>query len=250
VTIPVVIERTGPKHTRLGAADGRSQHGLAPIIAKTKAELVEEVLRERLIAGQYEAGSRLRIDALAKDLGVSHTPIKEALRRLSSTGFIEYHAHKGMRVREFSAHDGEEVYRLSILAEGHAIERAASRLSPMQFRQLHRLQDKMMSELRRERFEQVSQLNSEFHSLIYSAADSPRLLAWIDGLRAAFPRAIDWDHQERPLASIPEHVAILAALEAKDGARAKALLASHIEAALHFILQQLASRDASVSRIP
>jgi len=210
----------------------------------TKAEAVEEEVRRWLLAGRYAPGSRLRIDAIAAELGVSHTPVKEALRRLSAQGFVTYEAHHGMRVRELNRNEAEEVYRLRIMLEGAAVERAASRLRKQDFHRLNSLQQRMRAALGRAQFRGVSSLNQELHMAIYEAADSPRLVEMIQSLWAAFPRAAYWDNRARAEISVPEHDSILGALAERDGSLARTLVEGHIARAFALVVELMAAADA------
>ena len=207
----------------------------------TKAEAVEEEIKRRLLAGAYQPGSPLRIEAIASDLRVSHTPVKEALRRLSAQGFVTYEPHRGVRVRVLDREDAEDVYRLRQLLEGVAVERAATQLGRAELNRLETLQHRMQTALVRSQFKTVSSLNQEFHMAIYQAAGSRRLVEMIQTLWAAFPRAVYWDNRARVEASVPEHGPILQALAAVDGPRARSLMEAHIGRAYEFVVDRLAA---------
>src|SRR5262245_28498270 len=94
----------------------------------TKTELALEVLRERIRNGELAPGERLRVDELTQELGMSATPIREALRLLQADRVVDYRPHHGIVVAELSIGKTEEVYRLRALLEPLAVELAVPKL--------------------------------------------------------------------------------------------------------------------------
>src|SRR5438876_12426443 len=93
----------------------------------TKTEAAYLALREGIEGGSLQPGARLRIDALKEELGMSATPVREALRMLQADGLVTHEPHRGMGVAQFSIEDTREVYRLRALLEPLATELAVGR---------------------------------------------------------------------------------------------------------------------------
>src|SRR5919205_3391293 len=87
-------------------------------------------LRRFILEGDLEPGARIQEVELAAQLGVSRTPVREALRTLSSQGLVELLPNRGARVARWSVKDLDEIYELRVMLESHAAQRAATRMSP------------------------------------------------------------------------------------------------------------------------
>jgi len=93
----------------------------------TRTEWADERLRSAIFQGKFAPGERLVISTLAEQLGVSATPLREALRRLSSEGLVELHAHGSARVAQVDLHEATEIYELRRVLEPMALERAVAK---------------------------------------------------------------------------------------------------------------------------
>jgi DNA-binding GntR family transcriptional regulator len=142
------------------------------------------VIRDDILSGRLAPGERLREEELTRQIGVSRTPVREALRRLESDGYTIVEPNKGASVPVYSKRDVDEIYGLRALLEGHAARRAASRITADQIAQLERLNAAMKQEdsleprgsdikahMRR------SQLHQDFQEIILAASDNNRLFA-------------------------------------------------------------------------
>lgn len=135
-------------------------------------------LRRFILEGDIEPGARLGEVELAAQLGVSRTPVREALRALSSQGLVEILPNRGARVARWSVQDLEEIYELRVMLESHAARRAAGRMSTADVDVLTELCEQMEGCAQRgskHDLLELSELNFRFHRRILDAADSPRL---------------------------------------------------------------------------
>jgi len=197
-------------------------------------------LRRLILEGDLEPGVRLQEVELAAQLGVSRTPVREALRALSSQGLVEVLPNRGARVACWSDEDLDEIYELRVLLESHAAERAASRMCASEMEVLDDLCDRMEDCARRGRRHDLlalSELNSDFHGRVMDAAASPRLTT----MRASVvqvPLVMRTFVRYSPEAlarSMGHHRELVAALRARAPAWAGAVMKSHIVAA-HTVL--------------
>src|SRR4051812_8022061 len=97
---------------------------------KTKSELALQALRERIRSGEYAPGDKLLLDELSRDLAMSRTPIRDALRTLAADGLVEHRPHLGTTVSERSASELDDAYGVRLLLEPHAARLAIVRLTP------------------------------------------------------------------------------------------------------------------------
>jgi DNA-binding GntR family transcriptional regulator len=207
---------------RLAALAGRAGARL------TAHELARGVLRTAILGGELAGGTRLVQSELAQQLGVSTTPVREALRDLVGEGLIHFDPHRGAVVEELSATDAREIYDLRIILEARALELAAERITQAQVARAREVNDLMA---RAERPADWAGLNHEFHLGIYEAANSPRLLGIVRGLvdsSVMYVSARLRETGEERDAARAEHEEILGALEAGDVAAAVGAMTDHL----------------------
>ena len=142
---------------------------------RTIQDLVFTTLRDEILSGELEPGERLNTSQLSERLGVSRTPIREALNRLTSIGLVENIPHRGAFVRKLSIEEIIEMYYIRAALEGIAARLAARNLTEEEIQQLLQYCDQMESHLSTGHYQKILDTNFEFHSIIYQAAQSPRL---------------------------------------------------------------------------
>src|SRR5579859_375729 len=126
--------------------------------------VVLDRLRDKIMRGELHAGEWLRQERLARELGVSHTPIREALKQLEVEGLVEHVPYRGVRVVEFSLDDVIDIYAMRSALEGLAASAAATHLDDAELAEIRRFHEDMValgepvSDL-----EKVRDLNREFH---------------------------------------------------------------------------------------
>lgn len=128
--------------------------------------------RDSIVNGTYAPGARLNINELARELGVSAVPIREALRALEAEGFVEFSANRGAVVKSISAAEVREAFLIRIPLETLAVTEAIPRLTEPDFKELNRYLERMEAE------KDVSTwlaINQEFHFALYRRAELPRL---------------------------------------------------------------------------
>ena len=196
----------------------------------TKTQAAFHRIRGAIEEGRLEPGERLRATALQKELGMSPTPIREALRLLQAQGLVEHRPHHGMVVAEYTVEETEEVYRLRVVLEPMAAGLAAERASAEQLgtirRRLEDLKDAVEAGATRV---DGAELNAAWHRAVYVAAGSRYLEEFIARLWGILPLEAIW-LESRSEASVEEHERITAAVEQGDATVAAALTKRHIEA--------------------
>ncbi len=193
---------------------------------KTKNLLVYEKLRQEIIKGTLKPGQKLVMASLAKKFGTSETPIREAIRRLESDGYLTFTPHSGAIVTEINRQELSEIYLIRISLEALATRLAVNFISYDDLIWLKKKNGEMKIAVENGRYEQLARLNKAFHLRIYKAAPFPRLYKMIADLWDAFERwpSIFTYVPERALAAIEEHEQIIEALETLDVDRADDLM--------------------------
>lgn len=193
-------------------------------------------LRRFILEGELEPGARIQEVELAAQLGVSRTPVREALRTLSSQGLVELLPNRGARVARWSVKDLEEIYELRVMLESHAAQRAASRMGPAEADVLDELCEQMEARAQRGSrgdLLELSELNSRFHGCILNAADSPRLATMLAAV-VQVPLVMRTFARYSPEAlarSMGHHRELVAAMRAGAPEWAGSIMRSHIIAA-------------------
>ena len=223
----------------------------APLRTTLLRDSVHDRLRDAIVDGTLAPGEVVRDTELAAWLGVSRTPVREALRRLHAEGLVDFVANRGAYVLTWDRSDVEEVFGLRMILESFAAERAATQRTPEQLATLRSLAERM-TVAARERpqhfLELIADLNTQFHKLIHVASGVRRLspilktVIQIPLTMRTFNRYSNEDLER----SMAHHRELVATLEARDSGWAAAVMRSHIVAAHHvFLGSEVAMRPAN-----
>ncbi|WP_224815952.1 GntR family transcriptional regulator [Hasllibacter sp. MH4015] len=192
-----------------------------------------EQIRARILNGEIRPGDRLREVELADDLGLSRTPVREAIRRLEQDGIVEHAAHKGAVVRSLDQSSITELYTIREVLEGTAARLAAQHANSAEIDALEEVLATQPPESADLDAAEASRRNAIFHGAIGQAAHNRFLLSAMDGISSALtllgPTTLSM--QGRIDAARDEHRAILAAIAARDANRAEEAARAHIRAA-------------------
>ena len=194
----------------------------------TTAEAVYRALRQGIVSGGLAPGARLRSDALAKELEVSRTPVREALRKLEAEGLV---THSGSRliVHAPSDQDLTELFYVREALEGMAARLAAENATPAEIEAIGELLDDMEAVCRRGDLSALRTLTAAFHQLVCRAAHNQRLLQLLAALldTARKIQTSTLFGKGRAAEALREHRHLLAAIAAHDADRAEALARAH-----------------------
>lgn len=167
---------------------------MASIAAKelTHKPLKEEIydaLHRQIIAGKYSPGDWLRQEEIAGQMGVSMTPVREALDLLVAKGIAERVPYRGVRVREMSQKDVVEAYGMRLFLEAMIAREAALNITPEQIASLEAIMDEMDRHVELSEMPQERQLSREFHAAIAEASGNQLMIQLYAIVSNAFP---DW----------------------------------------------------------
>jgi DNA-binding GntR family transcriptional regulator len=201
------------------------------IIPPTRATAAAKELRRRILEGEYPGGMQLRQAALARELGISRIPFREALIQLEAEGLVQLEAHKGAVVAAISADDVEELFEVRALLEPYLLERSAPLLTEADFAELNAILEEYSEELRRSHVGRWGELNTLLHSLLYRHAGRPRTLAIVDQLLQSTDRftRMQLYYTDGRARAEREHAKIVRLCAAGKYAKAARALHDHIE---------------------
>ena len=192
---------------------------------------IADIVRERILKGEYCIGEKIKENTIAVELKVSRTPIREAFRQLEKDGLIEYVPNRGCFAKGFTRRDIDDIYAVRKALEALTVEWAVSRITDGQIAELREQCDLMEFYTDRKESKKAIQMNSSFHDIIYTAAGS-RFMAQV--LRSykdyiTQTRKAVFYNEEYLKEVLNEHKCILAAIEEKDAEKAKQAMEAHLD---------------------
>lgn len=201
------------------------------------ADQIFDELEKAILTGEYERGDILTEIKLSEKMGVSRTPIREALRRLDQERIIEITA-KGAKVIGINDRDIADIYDIRLRIEGMASFLAAQRRSEEDMQRLKRILDLQEFYTKKEDADQIKNYDSEFHLALYQISQCPTLLDTLEPLHRKVIkfRKVSVAHPGRALKSFAEHKAIYDAIAEGDAINAEKLTCEHIANARKSIL--------------
>lgn len=197
-------------------------------------ERAYEFLKSSVLSGHFNPGERLTEEHLAKKLGVSRTPVREALHKLESEGLIKPLETRGFIVSRDSKDEVEELFELRAILEGYALRIISEKISEEDLKQLDRLVAGAEDALRRKRMEEVFKWNTKFHDTLHGiVVDKKRLHRLLVNIRKYVLR-YRMDTLQYPdggKRAVDGHRKILLALRLKDPDLCERMMREHIQEA-------------------
>lgn len=206
------------------------------------AEDVARIVRRRIFDGTYAAGTYVRLDHLAAGLGVSVTPVREALFGLKAEGLLEQQPRRGFVVRPVTARDIADVSNVQAYLGGELAARAAVGITDAQLEELGGIQDDLEAAYAADDGERAVRLNHEFHRAINVAADSPKLAQLMSQITRYAPESVFPTIDGWPEESNRHHRRLLDALERRDRTLARTAMSEHLAAGAAPLIEHLTSR--------
>lgn len=202
-----------------------------PIARPNLHDAIVTRVRDMIIEGELTPGTRIHEGNLGKTLGVSRTPLREALKFLASEGLLELSPGRGAVVRQFTAKDVHDSLVVLGNLEGLAGRLACEQASDAEIREVRQLHDRMMDMYAKRDRLPYFKLNQNIHSAILRLSKN-EALAYVHGILQARLRRIRYIGNEGPekwAAAVADHEEIISALEARDAARLSKVLTVHME---------------------
>ncbi len=204
----------------------------------TLADQVFERLETDILSGYYARGTFLVETELCQELGVSRTPVREALHRLQQEHLLE-ETKKGLKVLGITLEDLQDIMELRLRIEGFAAARAAERITDEQIKQLQETLELQEFYLTKRDSDHIKIMDSRFHELVYKFSGSAVVSDTLTPLHKKVQRyrQKSVENKSRADRSVAEHRAIFEALADRDPARAEAAILQHTQNAKNHIMK-------------
>ena len=204
-------------------------------------EVVCETLRDAIRKGKLKPGERLMESQLAEDLGVSRTPVREAIRKLELEGYVIMMPRRGTYVANLSIRDVNEVFEIRTSLDSLASGLAAERITDEELERLQRLLVAIGGYIEENDMDKIVECDTEFHDLLYQASRNSRLVGIIFNLREQLTRfrSTSMAFPGRLKATLEEHRRIVEAIAQGDVAEARAAAEYHMEKSEQTLLESM-----------
>lgn len=230
--------------------DAGPRASLAPIASSSLAEQVMQYLRQQIYEGALAPGRRLDENDLAATLGVSRTPVREALRQLAAQGLVEIRARRGCFVTELTLQDQKDIFPIMARLEGWVAHEVALHATKEDLHRLGEIHAELERHAAAANVDRYWAANHVFHTALQELVGNRWLRDLLGGLRRKLGlfRQRSLKLPGRVDRSLAEHRALMKALRARDGARAEAVMREHLMNQLDALLEL--ERDAGAQPRP
>ena len=212
---------------------------------KPLRELVCENIRQAIIDGTFSPGERLMEIQLADEMGVSRTPVREAIRKLELEGFVVMIPRRGTYVADISIKDINEIYEIRISLDILAAGLAAERITDEELEKLNSYLVEIGRYVPAMDMDKIVELDTAFHDILYKATRNERLVSVIGNLREQLTgiRGRSMSYPGRLVETMDEHRALVDSIASRDVERAQRAARVHIENAEQTLLRSIERRN-------
>jgi len=205
---------------------------------RTVPEMVTNILREAILAGELKGGAQLKQEELAAQFNVSMSPVREALKNLEAEGLVKFYPNRGAAVSELSVEETQEIFDIRLFLELGALELSIPNLSEADLTKAEKILEQTDHETSGNRW---GELNWQFHETLYRPAYRPKLMIMIQNMHNNVERYMrlylsTMNYQVR---SQQEHRLLLAACKRRDIQEAQRILRAHMADARMVLTQYL-----------
>ncbi len=202
---------------------------------------VFNTLQEGIITGKYKAGDSLIETKLSSELGVSRTPVREAIKQLELEGLVQFTPNKGAIVKGISKQDIRDIYTIRMLIEGLAARWATEKITEDELRKLKEIVDLEEFYTSKGDAEQLIKLDNRFHEILFKASKSRPLMQTLSNFHHYLQkaRASNMKRPERAQDTLKEHKNVLIALMEKDADKAEKYATEHVKNACKNLVEEM-----------
>lgn len=204
-------------------------------------------IRESLLKSGVYVGQKIPHQELGQKLGISHTPLREALFRLSAEGLLMHQNYKGFSVPAITLEEAQEIYESREIIEPYLAEKASSQMTGAKVKAFHKI-IKTYKQLMSEPYHRRRILtDKKFHLEIARMAGNRTLTRLLNQMydKLIFKSPVEQISQERGREAIKEHTEILKTLEQKDGKKASRIMRKHIRAQRDYVIKNIMAKQNS-----
>ena len=215
-----------------------------PSVHLTKREIAELSIRNAIETGLYKPGQVISQRQIGEDLGLSVTPVREAIIVLASNGIVERHSHHSIKVSDIDPEKLRDLFHVRRLLEEEAIALCIQHLDDALIAKLTDINERLRALIDSPGHNLVNALDREFHTAIFTASKNEALVWAIDRIKSSFPMYALWREPGRLAVSVAEHDALIKRLAARDGKAAVAAQRAHLSNGLEATLAFVSRLDA------
>lgn len=214
----------------------------------TLAHRVYEIIKDRILSAELPPGTRLKDNGLAQTLGVSNTPIREALRELEKDGLIETIPYRGRFVKKMSIEETSEIYDVRLALEALAARLAVTRITESQLEEMEKAVQDYVIAFERDDITAGLEADLAFHDLLVQASGNNTLFQVVRDLanRIQVLRQLDKGKTRRKQ-SLGDHMAILQALKERDEGKAEVQVCRHIAKGKENVIKLLMAVESEMT---
>jgi len=204
-------------------------------------EAVCETLRDAIRKGILEPGERLMEVQLAEELGISRTPVREAIRKLEQEGYVIMMPRRGTYVSDISTNDVKEIFEIRSALESLAAGLAARRIEPDELETLQNLLMEIEGYIAKNDIEKIVETDIKFHGLLYKVSRNERLVNIISNLKEQLARfrTLSMSYPGRLQETLEEHSEMVEAIANGDVSAARDAAEHHMERAEKTLLKAM-----------
>lgn len=204
-------------------------------------EAVCETLRDAIRKGVLEPGERLMEVQLAEELGISRTPVREAIRKLEQEGYVIMMPRRGTYVSDISTSDVKEIFEIRSALESLATGLAARRIEPDELETLQNLLTEIQGYIAKNDIEKIVETDIKFHGLLYQVSRNERLVSIISNLKEQLARyrTLSMSYPGRLQETMEEHSEMVEAIANGDVSAARDAAEHHMERAEETLLKAM-----------
>lgn len=208
-----------------------------------------EQIKQMIVRGEIPAGKRIIESELAESMGISRTPVREAVHKLGAEGFLKPLPKGGYVVRGLGISDIEETFEIRSILESFAAFLAANRHRHEEILPLEEKIEEFQRSLDNNDLKELARLNTEFHELLYALSRSQRLIKMIYNLRDEiyFLRKIILNSIDMARLSNKDHREIINAIKKRQAKKAEMLVRDHILRGKEFVINEIRKGNVSIN---
>jgi DNA-binding GntR family transcriptional regulator len=212
----------------------------------TISEQIYRGLIDQIMKGELKPGQRVEEQAVASQYKASRTPVRDALRQLAGSGFIEFRPHRGAMVTNVDLRQMGEMFEALEELEALCAKLAAQRMKDLERRQLELLVKRQQAAIASKDEKLYWHLNDQFHASIYQGADNRSILQLTDNMRSRLMpfRVFMFERGHRMQTAYVEHEAVLQAIVAHDAGNAYLAMRQHVASSNARVMSFLQARSA------
>jgi DNA-binding GntR family transcriptional regulator len=223
---------------------------LGSVRRKNLGTQVFEKVKGMILRGEIPPGIRIIENDLADSMGISRTPVREAVHRLAAEGFLDPLPKGGYAVRGLTVSGVEETFDIRSTLESFAAFLAAKRFADEELLPLEEKIDECESCLDENDLAKLTRINTDFHELLYAMSRSPRLIKMIHDLRddIFLLRKVILNSADMARLSNKDHREMIRAMKKRDSGKVEKLVKKHILRGKEYVLKQIGKGDPSVTQ--